>query len=216
MIPISAQVKTCDVLIMGGGIGGLMAAIAAADAGVSVIVAEKSDTRRSGSGATGNDHFVCYIPEVHGDFEAFMKELKTTQAGLNADEPILRKFASRTFEVCQDWHKWGINMRVGGTWTFEGHAYPGHMRTHLKYDGHDQKKILTAQARQRGVVIDNHSPITELLTDESGKIVGALAIDVSHEQPELKVYRCKAVITATGSPAAAAGSAPPIGSAPLW
>lgn len=199
MIPISPQVQSCDVLIMGGGIGGLMAAIAAADAGASVIVAEKSDTRRSGSGATGNDHFVCYIPEVHGDFEAFMKELKTTQAGLNADEPILRKFASRSFEVCQDWHKWGINMRVGGTWTFEGHAYPGHMRTHLKYDGHDQKKILTAQAKQRGVVIDNHSPITELLTDESGKIIGALAIDVSQEQPTLKVYRCKAVVTATGS-----------------
>ena len=76
MIPISPQVQSCDVLIMGGGIGGLMAAIAAADAGASVIVAEKSDTRRSGSGATGNDHFVCYIPEVHGDFEAFMKELK--------------------------------------------------------------------------------------------------------------------------------------------
>lgn len=199
MIPISSQVKTCDVLIMGGGIGGLMAAIAAADAGASVIVAEKSDTRRSGSGATGNDHFVCYIPEVHGDFEAYMRELKTTQAGLNADEPILRKFASRTFEICQDWHEWGINMRVGGQWTFEGHAYPGHMRTHLKYDGHDQKKILTSQAKKRGVVIDNHSPITELLTGGRGQITGALAIDVSREQPELKVYRCKAVVTATGS-----------------
>lgn len=199
MIPISDQIYCCDVLVMGGGIGGLMAAIAAADAGASVIVAEKSDTRRSGSGATGNDHFVCYIPEVHGSFEDFMRELKTTQAGLNADEPILRKFASRSFEICQDWHKWGINMQVGGKWTFEGHAYPGHMRTHLKYDGHDQKKILTAEARKRNVIIHNHSPITELLTDQEGRIAGALAIDVSEELPKLKVYQCKAVITATGS-----------------
>ena len=52
MIQISSEIKSCDVLVMGGGIGGLMAAIAAADAGASVIVAEKADTRRSGSGAT--------------------------------------------------------------------------------------------------------------------------------------------------------------------
>ncbi len=199
MIPVKPEVITCDVLIMGGGIGGLMAAISAADCGASVVVAEKSDTKRSGSGATGNDHFVVYIPEVHGDFEDFMVELKYTQAGLNADEPVLHKFASRSFEICQDWHKWGINMRVNDQWTFEGHAYPGHMRTHLKYDGHDQKKILTREALKRGVRIENHSPITELLTDESGSIIGALALDVSRDEPELKLFRCKAVISATGS-----------------
>lgn len=199
MIPILHDVLSCDILIMGGGIGGLMAAIAAADAGMSVIVAEKSDTRRSGSGATGNDHFVVYIPEVHGDFEDYMAELKMTQAGLNADEPILRRFAQRAFEVCRDWHNWGINMRVNDTWTFEGHAYPGHMRTHLKYDGHDQKKILTAEAKKRGVKIQNHSPITELLTNDDGRIIGALGLDVSEEEPRLQLFRCKAVITATGS-----------------
>ena len=51
----------------GGGIAGLMAAISAADQGVSVMVAEKANTKRSGSGATGNDHFCCYIPEIHGE-----------------------------------------------------------------------------------------------------------------------------------------------------
>ena len=65
MIRISDEIKECDVLVVGGGIGGLMAAIAAAEGGAKVILAEKSDTRRSGSGATGNDHFNCYIPEYH-------------------------------------------------------------------------------------------------------------------------------------------------------
>lgn len=199
MIPILPEILSCDVLVMGGGIGGLMAAIAAADAGAEVIVAEKADTRRSGSGATGNDHFVCYIPEVHGDFEDFMAELKQTQAGLNADEPILRKFASRSFEIAQDWHRWGINMRINDAWTFEGHAYPGHMRTHLKYDGHDQKKILTAEALKHGVTILNKTPVTEFITGQSGSIIGALAIDVSTTAPAIRLFRTKTVITATGS-----------------
>ncbi|WP_258359873.1 FAD-binding protein [Moorella sulfitireducens] len=192
-------VRECDVLVMGGGIGGLMAAIAAADAGARVIVAEKADTRRSGSGATGNDHFVCYIPEVHGDFEDFMRELKLTQAGLNADEPVLRAFAARSFEIARDWHKWGINMKLNGQWTFEGHAYPGHMRTHLKYDGRDQKKILTREALKRGVVIENKTPVAELLTDRAGRICGAMAIDVSDTVPAVKLFRTKTVIAATGS-----------------
>ena len=62
MIEIDKEVIETDVLVVGGGIAGLMAAINAADQGVRVVVAEKANTKRSGSGATGNDHFVCYIP----------------------------------------------------------------------------------------------------------------------------------------------------------
>mgnify|MGYP000308475182 CR=1 FL=1 len=50
-----------DLLIVGGGIGGLMAGIAAGKAGCkNVVIMEKCHARRSGSGATGNDHFNCY------------------------------------------------------------------------------------------------------------------------------------------------------------
>ncbi len=64
-----------DVLIAGGGIAGLMAAIRAAVSGASVIVAEKANTKRSGCGATGNDHFLCYLPEVHGkDMAPILRE----------------------------------------------------------------------------------------------------------------------------------------------
>ena len=65
MIPIKERLES-DVLIVGGGIAGLMAAIAAADKGASVTLLDKANTKRSGAGATGNDHFLCYIPEKHG------------------------------------------------------------------------------------------------------------------------------------------------------
>ena len=67
MLQIDKKLVEVDVLIAGGGIAGLMAGIRAAGEGVSVAVVEKANTKRSGSGATGNDHFCCYIPEVHGD-----------------------------------------------------------------------------------------------------------------------------------------------------
>jgi succinate dehydrogenase/fumarate reductase flavoprotein subunit len=69
-----------DVLCIGGGIAGLMAAIRAAELGVKVVVAEKGNTLTSGAGGMGNDHFLCYLPEIHGqDMKPFLEELRRGQ-----------------------------------------------------------------------------------------------------------------------------------------
>lgn len=198
MIEVKNEIKQCDVLIVGGGVAGLMAAIAAADKGCKVIVAEKADSRRSGSAATGNDHFLCYIPEIHGELEDYVDELAISLVGDRCDRTLQTQMAKRSFEVVQDWEKWGVNMRPHGEWEFNGHAMPGHMRIWLKYDGTQQKPVLTKEAKKRGVEIDNHSPISEFLTDDDGKIIGAIAIDVSKEQPAVKLYQAKSIVTATG------------------
>ena len=81
-LKVNPEIIKTDVLIIGGGIGGMQAAIAAAEQGASVIVAEKADTRHSGSGATGNDHFFAYIPEYHGDdFDVILQECAETMLG---------------------------------------------------------------------------------------------------------------------------------------
>ena len=199
MLTLEQDIRACDVLIVGGGMAGLMAAIAAADGGADVIVAEKAHTLRSGDGVGGNDHFLCYIPEVHGTPEAFLKEFKASQSGKFSDTSIQKVFVRRSFEIAQDWLKWGIDMKPHGDWTFLGHAFPGRMRIHLKYDGKQQKAILTREARKRGVRFENKTPITEFLTDDSGRIIGAIGISVAQEIPTVKLFRAKAVISATGS-----------------
>ena len=47
----------CDVLVVGGGLGGCLAAIKASEHDVKVTLVEKANTKRSGSAGTGNDHF---------------------------------------------------------------------------------------------------------------------------------------------------------------
>ena len=51
------EVLRCDVLVLGGGLAGCYAAIAAARAGQSVIVVEKGATARSGAAGSGFDHW---------------------------------------------------------------------------------------------------------------------------------------------------------------
>jgi succinate dehydrogenase/fumarate reductase flavoprotein subunit len=146
MIEIDKEPIEVDVLVAGGGIAGLMAAINAAGQGASVIVAEKANTKRSGSGATGNDHFCCYIPEVHGDdMESILWEDLHSLHGDFQDTSLAGKFLEQSYERVKDWHSWGINMQPKGHWDFSGHAYPGRPRIFLKYAGHNQKEVLTKQ-----------------------------------------------------------------------
>ena len=194
-----AQSMDTDVLVMGGGIAGLMAAIASADRGAKVLVAEKANTRRSGSGATGNDHFRCWIPEKHGpDYRVIMNEvLNFSQFGLCHDTVLTRRFLEKSFDIVKMWDAWGIPMRPTGDWEFTGHAFPGRIRSALKYDGAQQKPILTREARKRGADILNHHAVIELLA-EDGEIAGALTLDTSRDEPAFTLIRAKCVVVATG------------------
>ncbi|MGM9521482.1 MAG: FAD-binding protein [Oscillospiraceae bacterium] len=188
-----------DVLIIGGGVGGMQAAISAAEAGARVLVAEKADTRRSGNGSTGNDHFACYMPKYHGDdFERVIRETQDTMIGANCDQGMLREMLLKSEKVIHLWESYGIPMHPFGEYLFEGHTLPGRQRYHLKYDGTNQKPLLTEAAKKRGVVIYNHTTITELLTDESGRVTGAIGFDTSDEEPQLVVFEVRAAIITAG------------------
>ena len=144
MIPVSKTLET-DIAVVGGGIGGLCAAIAAAEGGARVMVLEKANTKRSGSGATGNDHFACYYPKHHGgDIRPILRELLDSLVGLCHDPLLSLRFLERSISIVDKWHEWGINMKpFAEDYVFMGHAYPDRPRIWLKYDGHNQKEALT-------------------------------------------------------------------------
>ena len=55
---------TADVVVVGGGLAGCMAAIRAGELNDNVIMVDKSNPERSGCTATGTDHIWAYFPEV--------------------------------------------------------------------------------------------------------------------------------------------------------
>ena len=201
MIPVSTVLEA-DFAVVGGGIGGLMAAISAAEAGAGkVLVLEKAHVRRSGSGATGNDHFRCFLPEYHGSLDAILKQTLNSPIGMTRDPVILRQNLEKSFELVQMWEKWGINMRPTGKYEFMGHAFPGRLRPSLKYDGRNQKPVLMEQAKKRGVRILNHHPVLDLcVVEEDGqrRVAGVLALDMSRQDPSFVLVRAKTVLLATG------------------
>jgi succinate dehydrogenase/fumarate reductase flavoprotein subunit len=184
-----------DVLCVGGGIAGLMAAIRAAESGAKVIVAEKGNALASGAGRAGNDHFQCYIPEAHGpDINPFIQKLSSFRGQLR-DKKVAQVWAETSSEIVKLWDSWGIPMKYNGQWEFAGHGFPGDKLDHLKYSGKNQKPVLHQEAQKRGVQIVNWVMIVDLLK-EGGTIVGAIGLGTRDDK--VMVFKAKAVILGTG------------------
>jgi len=184
-----------DVLCVGGGIAGLMAAIRARELGEKVLLVEKANTLRSGSGGTGCDHFRAYIPEFHGnDIEPVIEEVLESQVGWTRSKKFIRTWMERSFEIVRLWDKWGIPMKYYGKWEFAGHGLPGRPLTTLKYSGQNQKPVLTREAKKRGVQIINRVMVTDLLSKNGAH--GAIGIDTREEK--ILIFLAKSVILSTG------------------
>jgi len=191
--------KETDVLCVGGGIGGLMAAIRASELGARAMVAEKGNALHSGKGGGGCDHYLCYIPEVHGsDMDAFIEEMLQTQQrhnfeGLGMNR--VRVHIARTFDIVKIWENWGIPMKYHGKYHYAGHAFPGGFRCLLKYEGQGQKPILTKKALEKGVDIIDRLMVFDLVS-EGEKVCGAIGIDTREEK--IIAIEAKCVVLGTG------------------
>ena len=164
------------------------------------MVAEKADTRRSGSGATGNDHFACYYPKAHGsDIRVILKELRQSLVGAYHDEKLSLRFLEESIHMVDRWAGMGHQhealrrrLRIHGSRLSRPSAHLA------QYDGHNQKQVLTRQAKKEGVEIVNHMPVVDLIKID-GEIAGALALDVSKDVPSFTVIRAKKVVLSTGT-----------------
>jgi len=198
-IQLSTEIIEGDVLCVGGGIAGLFAAIRAGELGARVIVADKANTLRSGSAATGNDHFQCYLPEFHGpDIEPVIayRKRRMGMGGIGLSDAAVRVRIEKSTEIIKRLESWGVPMKYKGKYEFAGHAIPGvDFFLHLKYAGMNQKPILTREARKQGVKIVNRVMVFDLIYS-NGRPVGAIGVDTRNDK--IVIFHVKAVILATG------------------
>ncbi|MFC1867116.1 FAD-binding protein [Thermodesulfobacteriota bacterium] len=192
------RVKTveADVLCVGGGIAGLMAAIRASELGAKVVVADKANTLHSGNGGGGNDHFMCYAPEIHGpDIKPIIEAIQQSLTGGMRHSDYLHTWLEKSFEIVKLWDSWGIPMKYEGKYEFAGHALPGRPFLFLHYNGRNQKTVLTNEALKRGAQIVNRVMIFDLLREDG--VIGAIGVDTREDI--IVEFHAKSVILTTGS-----------------
>jgi succinate dehydrogenase / fumarate reductase flavoprotein subunit len=190
-----------DVLIIGGGLAGLRAAVAAQAAGADVAVLSKVYPIRSHSGAAqgGVNAALGNHPEGHDD--TWERHAFDTIKGADylADQPRAEILAREAPERVLEMEHWGTyfsrfpNGRIAQR-PFGGAGFP---RTCYAADrtGHQMLHTLYQQAIKRRIPFYDEWLLTRLAVQDD-RVVGAVALHVP--SGELRGFRAGAVVVAGG------------------
>ena len=206
-----------DVLVIGGGLGGCMAAISASEHGVRVVLVEKSHVERSGAAGTGNDHFWHWNPEIHPKMGWTIPDMVRDITSLGEygkliggyiDQELCEIVARESYSRVLDLERFGVKFRYDKIypWNLNYEAKPGEPRFRivpqfqsapdtLNYDGRDIKVALSRECARRGVQVFNRIMMTNLLTSGDG-VTGAVGFNTRNG--EFRIFRAKTTIIATG------------------
>lgn len=189
----------CDVLVIGGGTAGTMAALTAAENGANVLLLEKAHVRHSGALAMGMDGVNNAVIPGKAEPEDYVAEITRANDGI-VNQRTVYQTATRGFAMVQRLEKYGVK--------FEKDEYGEYAvrRVHRSGsyvlpmpEGKDVKKALYRVLRQRKmrekIRIENRLMPVRVLT-ENGRAVGAAALNT--RTGEFVAVGAKAVILATG------------------
>lgn len=188
-----------DVLVIGGGTAGPMAAAKAKEKNpaLRVMVMEKANVKRSGAISMGMDGLNNAVIPGHATPEQYVKEITVANDGIVNQKTVL-EYATSSFDMIQELDSWGVKFEKDETGDYAVKKVH-HIGTYVlpMPEGHNMKKVLYRQLKKRRVDITNRLMATRLLLDEHGAIAGAMAVD--SRTADFHVIRAKAVILATGA-----------------
>lgn len=201
-----------DVLILGGGIAGVWAAIAARRIGAKVTIMEKAETRRSGAGGTGVDHWgyaadnPCsrITPEemtsalVENHF-GYRNGISTYIHTSSAYETLLEMEAIGGKVRDTDDEFKGAPFRDDRTKLLFAYDYDN--RYCIRVWGANFKPLLRRQCKRLGVELLDRTSATALLTEggtHGARVIGAIGVNC--HTGTFVVVRAKAVVLATNRP----------------
>ena len=186
-----------DVLIIGGGAAGTMAAFECADAGVPVIQVTKGRAT-SGTTTVARGGFAAAMgkddsPELH--FQDIMR-----YGGELIDPELTRAWVYGIVDVVHDLESWGADFVRNEDGTLDLKQFPSHCRPravhHFDFTGNMMTKVLSKKLRA-DARIDKHS-ITAImdLIKRDGRVVGAWGVD--YQNGSLAIYSAQQTIICTG------------------
>ncbi len=185
---------TADVVVVGGGIAGLTAAIEAAEAGADVILLEKLG-RMGGSTVLSGGNFYATGSQVNkdvdNDWQTMAQYLKDRADGL-ADEELIDYYCQNSGATV-DWLIDHLGVNYGDSTGAPG--YSTAKRQHYCV-GRGAGLILPAynKALELGVKVLMETRATKLITAEAGAVVGVEATDAFGKV----TVNAKAVVLASG------------------
>jgi adenylylsulfate reductase subunit A len=186
-----------DVLIVGGGLAGNNAAIAAAEKGVRVLMVDKSSIERCGAIAGGVDHFMAYLGTDSWDTrEAYLEWVGKIARGavnLSVQNAV---FCRELDSAIERMERIGCTLKQpdGTYYRTSSLGQPGPY--FINFNGKQLKPLLAREARRLGVQTLEKFALSSLLTN-NGEVIGGVGFQI--RTGKFYTIKAKATILATGN-----------------
>jgi adenylylsulfate reductase subunit A len=187
-----------DVLVIGGGVAGTMAAIPALEAGLKVVICEKGKVLdHCGSVGCGVDHYLTVMdtgPEWDTP-EFLIKHVPELTDGI-VDMAVAGRVIREMPRIFRKIESFGVDFKDRQTGTYyrlRSFGLPG--TYHINFDGTDFKKQLGERVRKGKATVLMRTMVVQLLTQDN-RAYGAFAFNF--RTGEWYAIRAKAVVLAAG------------------
>ncbi len=146
-----------DILIIGGGVAGLNAALTAREAGLDVLIMDKAVIERSGHAAGGIDHFAAYLETGPGwDTQAAYLDFTGRSARGVTDLSVVEKvYCDELKAAIQRFEDIGCTLRQsdGSYYRTQSFGQPGPWW--INFNGKRMKPLLGKAVRKAGCSIES-------------------------------------------------------------
>lgn len=187
-----------DLLVVGGGVAGSMAAIPALEAGLQVVICEKGKVLdHCGSIGCGVDHYLTVMdtgPEWDTP-EFLIKHVPELTDGI-VDMAVAGRVIREMPRIFRKLESLGVDFKDKQTGTYyrlRSFGLPG--TYHINFDGTDFKKQIGERVRKGKATVLMRTMVVQLLTQDN-RAYGALAFNF--RTGEWYAIRAKAVVLAAG------------------
>ena len=162
---------TTDVLVIGGGMAGLFAAVKAHDAGSQVMLVSKGRLGSSGQTPFAKGIFAYDAATADISLDEFVA--KVSRSALGTNNPVYtRQMAEHSLARVNELRQWGF---------FDSPLY---------------NKCFSKPIKERNIPVLERIVVTHLIK-ENGRIAGAAGFSI--DSGELQIFRAKSVILCTGA-----------------
>ncbi len=193
------QKLNADVLVVGGGLAGLNAAIAALERGARVVVVEKGKIERSGDIAGGVDHFMAYLEtgEEWDTKEAFLDYIERAAQGVVDMAIHERVYCDELTDAIQRMARIGNPLTYKGTKEYYRTASVGQPGPYwINFEGKNLKPRLAREVRRLGATVLDRTMATKFFVRDN-RIQGVTGVDI--RTGDFVYVSAKTVIGATGN-----------------
>lgn len=198
-LPAVQRVRS-DVIVVGGGIAGAMAAIAARAEGSDVVLLDRGFFGRSGCSALASGMFSYYRPDDDWDYWL------SNHGGTMVNQRLLKRALSFQYDLVHMLEEWGVEwVREGGPGTpiarMGGPGIPFPHSAMMAGGGPQFMMSVRAHARRIGVRVADRTFALDLVTSDGllpteGRVTGVAAVET--KSGRYVVFEAPVTVMATG------------------